>query len=381
MSSSGNGARCRLCRTGGLEQALVLSGCSGNISRLLQPDEIGLIPRVAVEVFECQACGFVQLTNSLREGFYDDYVMATSFSPQMQQFQRDQAATFVARYGLNHKRVVEVGCGDGTYLQRLATLGVNVAGIEPSKRFRELALQKGLQVFPGYVQEDAVVPDGPYDGFVTRQVLEHVLDIHGFLRGIRKSIVPGGVGLVEVPSLEQAIEGGRFYDFFPDHLNYFCARSLGLALESNGFVVDEITRGMDGEYNVASVHLDRIREVSKLGVVLDRVKKQLIELIESEVRQGRRVAVWGAGGKGNVVLSVVNIQNIAYIVDSDPLKHGLFTPATHYKVVPPEMLTTDPVDTVVITALAYLKEIVGQLKGPIGFKGRIIVLGSDLRNF
>ncbi|WP_163540404.1 methyltransferase domain-containing protein, partial [Klebsiella pneumoniae] len=73
----------------------------------------------------------------------------------------------------------------------------------------------------GYVTADRRLADGPFDGFVTRQVLEHVPDINDFLIGIRRNLKPGAYGLIEVPSLEKALEDRRFYDFFPDHLNYF----------------------------------------------------------------------------------------------------------------------------------------------------------------
>jgi hypothetical protein len=64
-------------------------------------------------------------------------------------------------------------------------------------------------------------------------VLEYILDVIGFLLAIRESLKPGATGLVQVPSLEQ--EGARFYDFFPDHLNYFSARTLRLALERTSY--------------------------------------------------------------------------------------------------------------------------------------------------
>ncbi|NWO96054.1 class I SAM-dependent methyltransferase, partial [Escherichia coli] len=143
---------------------------------------------------------------TLDDDYYDDYLMTTSHSNQMQSYQRDQAQDFVIRFDLKGKHVREMGCGDGNYLDHLREAGAVVSGIEPSKRFRALAVEKGYAVEAGYVTADRRLADGPFDGFVTRQVLEHVPDINDFLIGIRRNLKPGAYGLIEVPSLEKALE-------------------------------------------------------------------------------------------------------------------------------------------------------------------------------
>jgi SAM-dependent methyltransferase len=357
---------------------LELPHSAANISRMLRDGEIGMISAVTVSVYECPACAFVQITESLGSAFYDDYLMTASHSLQMQQYQATQSSGFVARYDLSGKRVVDVGCGDGAYLEQLSATGVRAAGIEPSARFRELALRRRLPVFAGYVTAQTPIPESPYDGFTTRQVLEHVPDPHDFLQGIRLSLAPGAAGLVEVPSLEQAIQRQRFYDFFPDHLNYFSMRTLRVVLEINGFAVDAVERGMEGEYNVALVRLDPRVEDARLQEHANRIVAEVKEFFREEQKAGRRVAVWGSGGKGIAVMSIARAEGIAYVVDSDPHKHGRFTPVTHLPIVPPERLQTEPVDTVLVTALAYRNEICRQLLGPLGFSGKVALLGPRL---
>jgi len=369
---------CRLCSQHALRLFLELPHSAGNISRMLRQQEIGMIKPVDLRVFECRRCGFVQLTEDLGSTFYDDYVMTASHSPQMQAFQQAQAANFVERYGLRDRRVVEVGCGDGTYMECLARAGAIPAGIEPSRRFRELALSRGLQAFAGYVTAESPIPDGPYDGFTTRQVLEHVPDPHDFLQGIRASLTMHAAGLVEVPSLEQALEHQRFYDFFPDHLNYFSQRTLRVVLELNGFVVDTVERGMNGEYNVACVRVAAPAKQSDLQEHTNRIVAELQTFLANEQRAGRRVAVWGSGGKGVSALSISQAAGVAYVIDTDPHKHGRYTPVTHFPIVAAETLSSDPVDTVLVTALAYRQEILDQLLATLGFQGKVALLGPQI---
>jgi len=122
--------------------------------------------------------------------------MTVTHSPQMCLYQQRQAAYFVDRFNLKNKKLIELGCGDGNFMGYLAAQGPNVFGIEPSSAFRKEAKKAGHRVFEGYITEKSPAPEGPYDAFVTRQVLEHVPNIIDFLRGARASITKDGVGLV-----------------------------------------------------------------------------------------------------------------------------------------------------------------------------------------
>jgi SAM-dependent methyltransferase len=297
----------------------------------------------------------------------------------MRKFQRSQALDFVQRFGLSGKRIIEVGCGDGNYLRYLHEAGAIPCGIEPSAPFRQMAAARGFQIADGYVARARTVPGAPFDAFVTRQVLEHVQDPNDFLLGIHRILSTEGVGLVEVPSLEQAIEGGRFYDFFPDHVNYFSVLTLRHALERNGFDVLEVARGMNGEFNIALVRKAPETDFVAMQNTINLIAEDLHEFVEKLHGQGKRVAVWGAGGKGLMVMAVAQLNSLAYVIDSDPHKHGRFTPVSHLRIFAPERLLTDPVDALILTALAYRDEILRQLRHDLRFEGTIAVLGPRLQ--
>ncbi len=377
-SNSPNAAACRLCGEPDREPFLHLPNSPANISSLLRPERFTLDRPIDLQVWRCPACGFVQIDPVFTESYYDEYIMTVSHSAQMRNYQQSQAADFIHRFGLRGRRVVEVGCGDGNYLEYLRAAGAEVVGNEPSTPFRNLALQRGLTVHPGYVHRNAPVPDGPYDGFATRQVLEHVPAPHDFLLGIRRSLSLGAPGLVEVPSLEQAMEGHRFYDFFADHLNYFTVRTLRFALERAGFEVLETSRGMNGEFNVALVRVAVDFAFTDFDEKVTGLLRELNRWVDSCQQRGEKVAVWGAGGKGLAAMAVGRLHDIAYVIDSDPHKQGLFTPVGHFPIVPPEHLLQQPVDALVLTALAYKQEILRDLRERLGFLGPVAALGTRL---
>ena len=349
-----------------------------NIQRLFTEDTLSEDKAVSLDVYRCNSCDFVHLNDVLEDDYYDDYLMTTSHSHQMQSYQREQAADFISRFGLQGKRVKEMGCGDGSYLDHLRDAGAIVSGIEPSRRFRAFALEKGYDVEEGYVTSERDLSGGPFDGFVTRQVLEHVPDVNDFLTGIRRNLQPGAYGLIEVPSLEKALQDRRFYDFFPDHLNYFSLDTLRFACRLNGFDVIDAYHGMYGEYNIALV-INRARDdFSPVQQCVENLSSDIREFIARNRAEGRLVAVWGAGAKGLSVLAAAEISDVDILVDGDPHKRGLITPVSHLQVREPDELRGHPHAAILITAMAYRHEIEKTLLEEYGFRGELAILAERL---
>lgn len=378
LSKTETTLHCRLCGSVDVSVCLNIKHVPRNIQELLTNDRLKQDRATDIVVHECHACSFTQIFPVLEDDYYDDYLMGMSHSKQMQEFQRNQAQDFIRQFGLSGKKVKEIGCGDGSFLAHLQAAGAKVSAIEPSKKFRTLALEKGFDVEAGYVTQDCSLLHAPFDGFVTRQVLEHVPDINGFLQGIRRNCAEGGVGLIEVPSLEKALRDKRFYDFFPDHVNYFSLKTLRLALELNGFEVLEAKHVMFDEYNVAIVRNPSRFPFQDIQRNIDDTAKGLHHFISACKGKAIKVAMWGAGAKGLSVLATANITNVDMVVDLDPHKQGLYTPVTHLLVQSPEKLRGSDIGVVIITAMAFRHEIERMLKQDYGFSGIVLALGDAM---
>jgi hypothetical protein len=74
---------------------------------------------------------------------------------------------------------------------------------------------------------------------------------------------------------------------------------------------------------------------------LSALSRDLKVFIDEYQIMGKRVAIWGAGGKGISVMSVAQITGVPYVIDSDPHKIGSFTPVTHIPICAPEQLLKD----------------------------------------
>ncbi len=97
-------------------------------------------------------------------------------------------------------RVLEMGCGPGALLYDLSLRGFEATGVETSSRSLEIAPHL-LDDRPGVtVQSTPPAAEERYDYLFAFEVLEHIEDDLGTLRGWLDYLKPGGRVLVSVPA-------------------------------------------------------------------------------------------------------------------------------------------------------------------------------------
>ena len=95
----------------------------------------------------------------------------------------------------NNKRVLDVGCGDGTLMEYLKKYQKNdVRGLEPQKNLAQKCISKGLPVIEGDAEKDLLqFPKKSFDYVILSQTLQAFLDpenvISELLRVGKKAIV------------------------------------------------------------------------------------------------------------------------------------------------------------------------------------------------
>jgi SAM-dependent methyltransferase len=293
-------------------------------------------------------------------------------------YRRSLASNLVSRFRKQQPRILDVGCGSGEFIHILNNAGATSVGLEPSRPLLQRARKDGLEVVPGVVGPDTKAALGPIDGWTCLQVLEHIADPVAFVTHLGDMLPVGGVGVIEVPSVEHIIRHARFYDFFTDHLNYFSEDTLALCCRLAGLHCTEITRGLDDQFLVAFVTPVPSHEWQSLQSRADTVIGELREWARAKLARGKKVAVWGAGYKSIAAICAADLTGLSYVIDSDPAKHGKYTPGSRLLIRPPSAVRDDPVDAIILAAVAYKREILGQMRTTLGFTGEVVAMESSL---
>jgi SAM-dependent methyltransferase len=147
-------------------------------------------------------------------------------------------------------RLLDIGCGQGAFLEAMRQAGWDVQGIEPDENAAAVARSSGVSVINAPLEEAPLSPES-FDAVTLNHVIEHLYDpleafrtVHGFLRA-------GGVMWIATPNLESRGHGRYGRDWIgldpPRHLVLFTRSALARAVESAGFESLQFVRDYSAE--------------------------------------------------------------------------------------------------------------------------------------
>ena len=135
-------------------------------------------------------------------------------------------------------KVLDVGCGDGSFLEALGERGCT--GMDLSVPALRAVRARGIQAVRGMLT-DCPLAAGQFSLVTAYHFLEHVHPIEPVLYAMRKLLAPGGEIVVQVPNCDswQAKLLGRFWAGYdvPRHLVDYSARTFCQTLERCGFEI------------------------------------------------------------------------------------------------------------------------------------------------
>jgi 2-polyprenyl-3-methyl-5-hydroxy-6-metoxy-1,4-benzoquinol methylase len=149
------------------------------------------------------------------------------------------------------RRLLDVGCASGTFLDVARSRGWLAMGLEPSASLAALARERGLEVFDG-ASPDAL-PARTFDVVTAWEVVEHVRDPGRFLDTLCSIVAAGGILALSTPSadgLPSRLLGARFpFALAPEHLVLIARSAARSLLESRRLSIVELKTfsGMDVE--------------------------------------------------------------------------------------------------------------------------------------
>jgi SAM-dependent methyltransferase len=326
----------------------------------------------------CAACGF-GFNAAFRPELLDygrRYDNAQNWSPAFDAYV-DGLVRDLVEGGVRDCRVVEVGCGKGTFLTKLVAwpgAGNTGHGFDPTYVGPDEALDGRLRFERCFYGAECA--NVPADVVVCRHVIEHVPRPLGLLRSVRAALAgsPGARVFFETPCLEWVLRQQVTWDFFYEHCSLFTASSLVAALTRAGFADIAIRHVFHGQYlwlearaaGAAAPAGGDTREVAALARAFAREDRRRLhgweELVGLLAARGR-VAVWGAGAKGVTFCNLLdpNCRLLHCVIDVNPAKQGQFVAGTGHRIVGPERLRAEGVGAVLVLNPIYTAEVAAQV--------------------
>jgi SAM-dependent methyltransferase len=363
-------------------------------------------PFYPLHAYVCGRCFLVQLQEYVSpESIFSEYAYFSSYADSWVEHMRLYADMVAERLGLGKGSfVVEVASNDGYLLQHFVKRGIPVLGIEPAANVAKVAVEKGVPTLVDFFGErtaQRLAAEGRRADLVCgANVLAQVPDPNDFVKGLKILAKPGGVVTIEFPHLMRLMAENQFDTIYHEHFSYFsfvAAEAIFAAHELVLYDVEEIpTHG--GSLRVWARHAEdgtkpvtdraralRQREVdagllrletyASFGEQVKETKRKLLEFLIGAKRAGKRIAGYGAPGKGNTLLNYCGIRSdfIDFTVDRNPYKQGKYLPGTHIPIFAPERIAEAKPDYVLILPWNFKDEIVKQMAYVREWGGRFVV--------
>ena len=218
------------------------------------------------QLVQCVSCDFVYVNpRPAQEELDQGYSLPTSSSCPTQEAQFNISTTYQAYYTHGHQeeikkidktlqqllrltkrtpthcRLLDFGCGGGTFLQQAILAGIEAYGCDLGDWSVPLLQQKHLmsRVFIGHF-DDAPYPDSSFDVIHASAVMGHLYAPCEMIEQLRSKLKPGGIlALKSTPNIDSLFIRLGLDSFDGNvpltHVSYFSKKTLLWLLQQHGF--------------------------------------------------------------------------------------------------------------------------------------------------
>lgn len=402
---------CRLCGSKHLELALPIAAspiADAYVPRERLNEKQDLYP---LDLYLCTACGHVQNIDVVNpEILFRDYIYVTSSSMGLVEHYRRYADDVVSQFSVKPGALaLEIGSNDGSLLNFFKAKGLKVLGVDPARRIAEEATARGVPTLPEFfgskLAESLRKEHGPATIVAANNVFAHADNLADIVQGIHTMLADDGVFIFEVSYLPDIVDRFLFDTVYHEHVSYHSIIPLAKFFEKLGmqlFDVQRISskggsirgfaqRAAQGRHPVTSRVTELIAEENRRGfnqsaiyhaydAAISARKAAVAKVVDEARARGKTVAGYGASTTVTTLMWHFDLaQKLDFLVDDNPLKHGLFAPKCHLPVLPSEELYTRRPDYVLILAWNFAEPIMKRHQRYIAEGGTFVIPLPELK--
>jgi 2-polyprenyl-3-methyl-5-hydroxy-6-metoxy-1,4-benzoquinol methylase len=337
--------------------------CCGS-SKLLDVLDLGLQPPanllrespsehitpMTLKVLGCESCGHMQQVENYNEGLlFSHYLYQSGTSNTLRLYFKWLATEVAAILKTScEQRVLEVACNDGSFMDELIRLGVDVEGIDPAENLVTPLKLRCNNVTNGYFPEDH--KSSNYAVIVAMNVLAHTSEPLKILSGIAERLSGQGVAIIQTSQADM-LENGEFDTVYHEHYSFFSPESMRQACERSGLRVANVfktkihgnsflffltlksnTRNyklVDEKYSLGEIHAlpnrNFVSEFNFFRTKVDQTRQNAKKLIDRVSKEGNHICLVGVAAKAITLCQFLALSPDTF-VDEAVLKIGKYPP-------------------------------------------------------
>lgn len=337
---------CRLCGSSSLNG--VFSVGEQYINDFVPKERVGKGLKAPLDLVMCGECSLLQLRHTApQELLYARYYWYRSgVTETMRLALRDITEEIEAMVELKPGDVVlDIGANDGTMLATYTAKGIYRVGCEPANNLVDMLRKNTEYVMHDFWNYERYMKMAKKWGFGKAKVITAIgmfydlEDPNKFIKDAQRALTDDGIFVAQLMCLAPMIEKNDLGNICHEHLEYYSLDSLKYMFEKNGLEMFKIEKNdvNGGSYRIFARHYrgtgiafeEKYTREDLLAFAkrLEKNRKLCVDFIKGEVAKGKKVYVYGASTKGNVILQYYGLDHtlITAAAERSPEKWGKYT--------------------------------------------------------
>lgn len=367
------------------------------------------VPHSMLELSFCHNCTILFVTNNIlnvQENLFGKLYETSLTSISENEIVATSQTIEILKNYTNGGNVLEIGSGQGDFLNQLERNGFEVNGCEPGNSyFISKSKYPHIEVKHN-IFEPTEYQVKAYDIIVFQNCLEHIPNPRDIMVGVWNILKDNGILFIQVPNFEYSLLNDIYSDIYFEHLLYFGKDSLEFFLHSTHFNIlhHEFLNGGRDQLIIANKRLDDSSHTEDISNDLNKkftdktnqfvgnynkYYNKVDNFIDELNQTRRKIIVYGAGITllSNFSLTEKGLsflKRIVILIDGDENKHGYYLPIVPVPIKSPKILTqiTNPADfCILICAEKYRYEIYDNIITEFGEKVKDVLIYSMFPDF
>jgi NDP-4-keto-2,6-dideoxyhexose 3-C-methyltransferase len=382
---------CRVCKSEDLTWLYSI----GNqyVNDFIGADGLERVPRAPLEMILCNKCTLPQLKHTAPQEllYAGNYWYTSGITQTMRDALRDITKNVEDNFDLKAGDVVlDIGSNDGTMLRSYQIPGIVTVGCEPAKTFSPGSQYDGSKGLDHFINDFWTLEN--YHKVLDKKakvvtaigMFYDMEDPNQFIKDAADVMTDDGVFIAQLMCLKNMLETNDVGNICHEHLEYYSLQSLDYLFNNNGLEIFDIEENNvnGGSYRLfcrktgSSVEapegsLERLLQAYTAEINFDKPevhldffqrlednKKQCVDFIKQEVENGKRVWVYGASTKGNVILQYYGLDHTLIEAASERTerKWGKYTVGSMIPIVSEEEARKAQPDYFLVLPYAFFDE-------------------------